>query len=201
MFDGSLPENMKQGFLMLWLWFEKIRVHHVGHKNPGVTERVTTCNDGPTGSRSSVPQATKMSCQVLHLFISWVLHFFVYLKRLFKSFAAIAEVIWSCTALYYYKIVPVSCCQTIKNIIRFKLEKTPKKNPATSPSILDMKRPSFAAKHNLHDKRQPCFQPLANHMLSAVHVLKKTDKQLGHRLFVINAIHCHANAAPWVTSH
>ncbi len=62
-------------------------------------------------------------------------------------------------------------------------------------NILDNhKRPPSAAKHNLYDQCQLCFQSPANHILSAVHVLRKTDKQLGHGLFVINTIHCHANA-------
>lgn len=39
------------------------------------------------------------------------------------------------------------------------------------------------------------FSLPANHILSGVHDLRKTDEQLGRGLFVVNAIHCHANAA------
>lgn len=66
-----------------------------------------------------------------------------------------------------------------------------------APYILgNHKRPRSADKHNLYDQCQLWFtsQSPANHILSAVHDLKKTDKQLGHELFVINIIHCHANA-------
>ena len=54
--------------------------------------------------------------------------------------------------------------------------------------------PSAAAEHNMYDQCQLFSQSPVNHILSAEHDLRKTDKQLGQGLFVINTIHCHANA-------